>query len=76
MDMINKSFDFLWGNLYLRFFLILVLTVLAAWIAKIITKKFLKPLTKKTNTKIDDLIIKNLSIMIFYIIKSVYPMSL
>jgi len=71
MDMINKSFDFLWGNLYLRFFLILVLTVLAAWIARIITKKFLKPLTKKTKTKIDDLIIKNLSIMIFYIIMAI-----
>jgi small-conductance mechanosensitive channel len=71
MEFLRNIFDFLWSNLYLRFLFILVLTVIAAWIAKIVLKKFLKPLTKKTKTKIDDLIIRNLSSMIFYIILAI-----
>jgi len=68
MDIINEILNFIWSNLYLRFVLIMVLTVIAAWLARIILKKFLKPLTKKTNTKIDDLIVKNLGSMIFYVV--------
>ncbi|MCD6516240.1 MAG: mechanosensitive ion channel family protein [Candidatus Aminicenantes bacterium] len=71
MEVIRDIFDILWGNLYLRFLFILVLTVMAAWIAKIILKQFLKPLAQKTSTKIDDLIIRNLSSMIFYIILAI-----
>jgi len=71
MEVIRNSMDFLWANLYLRFLFILIVTVVAAWIAKIILKKILKPLTKKTNTKIDDLVVRNLSSMIFYIVIAV-----
>lgn len=68
MDIINEKLNFIWSNLYLRFVLVMVLTVIAAWLARIILEKLLKPLTKKTNTKIDDLIVKNLGSMIFYVI--------
>ncbi len=71
MEILRNTSDFIWENLYLRFLLILVLTVIAAWIARIILKKILRPLTKKTNTKIDDLIIRNSSSMIFYIILAI-----
>ena len=71
MEILRNTSDFIWGNLYLRFLLIFVLTVIAAWIARIILKKILRPLTKKTNTKIDDLIIRNSSSMIFYIILAI-----
>ncbi len=67
MDIFNKVFNFIWENLYLRFVLIIATTFIAAAAARILTKRFLKPLTKKTKTKIDDLIIRNLASMIFYI---------
>lgn len=68
MDTINNLLDFIWVNLYFRFVLIMVMTVVGAWLARIILKRILKPLTRRTNTKIDDLIVKNLGSMIFYII--------
>jgi len=48
--------------------MILVITLIIAYLAKIILKKILKPLAEKTKTKIDDLIIKSLSSIIFYIV--------
>jgi small-conductance mechanosensitive channel len=68
MQVVNQAVDFILGNVYLKFLLILAVTVLAAYIAKFILKRILKPLTKKTKTKIDDLIVKSLSSIIFYII--------
>jgi len=68
MDAIKNLLDFIWNNLYLRFILVMALTFIGAWIARIVLKRILKPLTKKTNTKVDDLIIKNTGSMIFYVI--------
>ncbi len=56
------------GNNYLRFLLIMGISVLIAVLAKIVIKNVLKPLAKKTKTKVDDLIIRSISSIIFFII--------
>lgn len=68
MKAVNDAFQFIWGNPYFRFVAILLITIVIAFLAKIILKQVLKPLAKKTKTKIDDLIIKSLSSIIFYIV--------
>jgi MscS family membrane protein len=68
MEFINDAVQFISGNTYLRFLSALVITFILALLSKFILKKVLKPLTKKTKTKIDDIIIKNLSIIIFYMV--------
>jgi len=68
MNIINNVTQFIWGNVGLRFLAILIITLIAAFLLKVILKTVLKPLTKKTKTKIDDIIIKSLSSIIFYII--------
>lgn len=68
MDSLSNLFDPVLGNIYLRFLFILVVSVLVAFIVKFIMRQVLKPLTKKTKTKIDDLIIKSISSIIFYVI--------
>lgn len=68
MKIINEIFQFIFGNIYLRFLAILAISVVVAYLAKLILKKILRPLAKKTKTKIDDLIIKSASSIIFYII--------
>jgi len=68
MKAVSDVFQFISGNLYLRFLATFVITVIIAFLAKLILKQVLKPLAKKTKTKIDDLIIKSLSSIIFYIV--------
>lgn len=68
MKVINDAIQFISSNLYLNFLAVLVITLIIAFFAKIILRKVLKPLAKKTKTKIDDLIIKSLSSIIFYIV--------
>jgi len=68
MDFINEAIQFIWGNVALRFLAILIITIIAAFLLKVIMKTVLKPLTKKTKTKIDDIIIKSLASIIFYVI--------
>jgi small-conductance mechanosensitive channel len=68
MNAINNVVQFIFGNIYLRFLVILIITFIVAYIAKIILKKGLKPLAKKTKTKVDDLIIRSISSIIFYIV--------
>ncbi len=68
MEFINEAYRFIIGNVYLRFLAILVITVVVAFISKLVLRGILKPLTKKTKTKIDDLIIRNLSSIIFYVV--------
>lgn len=68
MDAFTKLFNDIIGNDYLKFLFILAVSILVAFIAKIILKQFLKPLTKKTKTKIDDLIVKSISSIIFYVV--------
>jgi MscS family membrane protein len=67
MKIVSDIFQFVSENLYLRFLLILVITLILACLAKVILKSVLKPLAQKTKTKIDDLIVKSLSSIIFYI---------
>ncbi len=68
MGFINDAVQLISGNTYLRFLTALVITFILALLSKFILKRVLKPLTKKTKTKIDDIIIKNLSIIIFYMV--------
>jgi len=68
MKVVSDAFQLISGNPYFRFLAILVITIIIAYLAKIILKHVLKPLAKKTKTKIDDLIIKSLSSIIFYIV--------
>jgi small-conductance mechanosensitive channel len=67
MDSVSGVFGFIVENIYLRFLFILVVTILVAFLAKFIMRRILKPLAKKTKTKIDDLIIRSISSIIFYI---------
>ena len=68
MDSISNILDSILGNIYLKFFFILIVSILVAFLAKFIMRQVLKPLAKKTKTKIDDLIIKSISSIIFYLI--------
>ena len=68
MDSVSNIFNSIIGNIYLRFLFILVVSVLVALLVKFIMRQVLKPLAKKTKTKIDDLVIKSISSIIFYIV--------
>jgi MscS family membrane protein len=68
MNIIKDIGEFIFGNVYLKFVFVLVVTLIISVLAKFIFRRVLKPLTRKTKTKVDDLIIKNLSSIIFYII--------
>jgi len=68
MNTVSKIFQFILNNIYLRFLFILLVSFIIAFLSRLIVKKVLKPLVQKTKTKIDDLIIKNLSSIIFYIV--------
>lgn len=56
------------ANIYLKFLLILVISLIVAFLVRLIVRQVLKPLAKKTKTLIDDLIIKSIASVIFYII--------
>jgi len=71
MKLINDIIQFILGNIYLKFLLILFATFLVAVVVRLIVKKVLRPLARKTKTKVDDLIIKSVSSIIFYIILAV-----
>ncbi len=68
MDIINEVIQFIRESVALRSLAILFITIIAAVLLKIILKAVLKPLTKKTKTKVDDIIIKSLSSIVFYVI--------
>ena len=68
MDSITNIFNSIIGNIYLKFLFILAVSVLVALLVKFIMRQVLKPLAKKTKTRIDDLIIKSVSSIVFYII--------
>ncbi len=67
MKIISDAIQFISESRYLKFLAALVITVIVAFLAKIILKQVLKPLAKKTKTKIDDIVIKSVSSIIFYI---------
>ncbi len=66
MDSVINLFNSIIGNIYLKFLFILAVSILVAFLVKFVVLQVLKPLTKKTKTKIDDLIIKSMSSIIFY----------
>ncbi len=68
MKSVAEILNFIFGNLYLRFVLILIISFIVAYLVKVIIRKVLSPLAKRTKTKIDDLIIRNTASIIFYII--------
>lgn len=67
MKIISDAIQFISESRYLEFLAALVITVIIAFLAKIILKQVLKPLAEKTKTKIDDIFIKSVSSIIFYI---------
>ncbi len=68
MKAFTDVFQFIWDNDYLRFLLIVLISFIAAFLIKLIVAKILKPLARKTKTKIDDLVIKSISSIIFYFV--------
>ncbi len=68
MDSVSATFSSLVGNVYLRFLFILVVSMLVAFLVKLIMNQVLKPLVKRTKTKVDDLIVKSISSIIFYVV--------
>ncbi len=66
MKAFTDVFQFIWDNNYLRFLLIAVFSFIGAFLAKLIVARILKPLAKKTKTKIDDLVVKSISSIVFY----------
>jgi small-conductance mechanosensitive channel len=69
--MITEYADYILNNVYLRFVFILVFTLLAALIAKLLVRRVLKPLARKTKTKIDDLMLASISSVVFYLVLAV-----
>jgi len=68
MNALSKALDFVVANMYLRFLLILVVSVLLGLLAKLVLRKGLAPLARKTKTAVDDLVVKSLSSIVFYIV--------
>ncbi len=66
MNTFTDLFQFIWDNDYLRFALIAFLSFIAAFLIKLIVARILKPLALKTKNKIDDLVVKSISSIIFY----------
>lgn len=68
MQIVSEIIQFIMANNYLKFLLILVISLIVAFLVKLIVAKVLTPLAKKTKTLVDDLIIKSIASVIFYII--------
>lgn len=71
MTKITEFFDYIISNVYLRFLFTLVVSVVVAYIFKLIVKLVLKPLALRTKTKVDDLVIKSIASVIFYVVVAV-----
>lgn len=68
MDAIKNIFNFIFENQYLNFLFIVAVSFVVAFFAKFIVQNVLRPLTRKTKTKADDLIVKSIRSFIFYLI--------
>jgi len=68
METVSEIYQLIISNIYLKFLLILVISLIMAFLVKLVVSQILKPLAKKTKTLVDDLIIKSISSVIFYII--------
>ena len=68
MSFDSEFIQSLLANRYIVFLIYLVASVLIAFIVKFIVRGILKPLAKRTKTKIDDIIIRSVSSIIFYLV--------
>jgi MscS family membrane protein len=68
MTAFDKIFQFILDNPVLEFLASVLIALLAALLTNLVIRKLLKPLVKKTKTMVDDIIIRNFSSLIFYII--------
>lgn len=68
MSVINDIIQFISESVWLRFLAVLVITVVVAIISRFVLTAILKPLSKRTKTKVDDIIIKSIASIIFYIV--------
>ncbi|MCP2520489.1 mechanosensitive ion channel family protein [SCandidatus Aminicenantes bacterium Aminicenantia_JdfR_composite] len=68
MKLVSEIFKFIIENVYLKFLLTLLISLVVAYLTKITFKKILLPITKKTKTVIDDLIVKSSASIIFWVI--------
>jgi small-conductance mechanosensitive channel len=68
MKIITDAANFIFNNVYLKFLFVLAVTLIISILVKFIFRKILRPLTKRTKTKVDDLVIKSISSIVFYII--------
>ena len=68
MNLVHDVYEFITGNIYLKFLAVLLISLIIALLSRIILRSILKPLAKRTKTRIDDLIIRSLSSILFYII--------
>jgi uncharacterized membrane protein YbjE (DUF340 family) len=66
--MMQAVIDYILNNLVLRLIVITAATVAAAFLVKFFIRGVLKPLTRRTKTKIDDMIVRNFSSMAFYVV--------
>jgi MscS family membrane protein len=71
MSTITQIYQYIMGNVYLEFLFILAVSLIVAFIAKLIISQVLKPLAKKTKTLVDDLVIKSISSVIFFIVLAI-----
>ncbi len=63
-----EIWQFIRNSSYLMFLLVVIISFVVAIVAKLIVRNVLKPLAKKTKTKVDDLFVKSLSSIIFYVV--------
>jgi small-conductance mechanosensitive channel len=68
MSTVTEIYQIIMNNVYLKFLFILAVSLVVAFIVKLITTQVLRPLAKKTKTMLDDLVIKSISSVIFFII--------
>jgi MscS family membrane protein len=68
METVSEIYQFIMTNIYLEFLFILVISLIMAFLVKLVVVRVLKPLTRRTRTLVDDLIIKSIASVIFYII--------
>ena len=68
MDIFNKITSFIFNNPYLRFLFISLVSLLLAFIVRLIMRRVLQPLARKTKTYLDDLIIGSVASASFYLV--------
>jgi len=68
MDLVKKVLNYIFGNPYLRFLFITLVSLLLAWIVRIIMHRVLKPLAQKTKTHLDDILIRSIASASFYFV--------